>query len=412
MIILLKMIYIINLLAKPSVICHNSNMKINLINNNVCPHYAKCGACQLQHMSYRRQLAFKAKKVSSFLGSYGVINSIIGMRNPLNYRNKVQAAFAPIGKNGIVSGQYEASTHKIVPIDSCMIEDKTADEIIVYIRQMLTRFHIKPYNEITKQGTLRHVLVRRGFSTNQIMVVLVTAVPALSDRNNFLRDLLSAFPDITTVIQNINGDFTSMVLGEHSTVLYGKGYIEDVLCGYVFRISPKSFYQVNPLQTEKLYRKAIEYAQLSMDDVVLDAYCGIGTIGISASGQCKSVIGVEINKDAVRDAISNARRNNVNNAYFVCADAGEYIRESIDEGEYFNVVFMDPPRSGSDKKFLSSLISLKPQRIVYISCNPATLARDVEYLVRNKYSVSRIQPVDMFPYTEHVETIVLLTASC
>ena len=290
-----------------------------------------------------------------------------------------------------------------------MTEDQKADEIIGTIRGMMHQFKLTPYNEDTGRGFLRHVLVKRGFSSNQIMVVLVTGTPVFPSKNHFVAALREKHPEITTILMNVNPYQTSMVLGENEKVLYGDGTIEDILCGCVFRISAKSFYQINPVQTEILYQKAIAFAGLTGKETVIDAYCGIGTIGLVAAKDAGQVIGVEVNRDAVKDAIANAKRNGIKNAYFYHADAGRFMTEMAKEGQTAEVVMMDPPRAGSDLAFLSSLAALSPKRIVYISCNPETQERDLSYLVQHGYQVKAIQPVDMFPHTNHVETVVLLS---
>ena len=373
-----------------------------------CPYAKKCGGCQLQNMDYKRQLKFKQASVISLLGKFHRVNNIIGMENPYHYRNKVQAAFGLTRSGKIVSGVYQSSSHRIVNVDSCMTEDQTADEIIVAIRKMLPKFRILPYNEDSRKGFLRHVLVKRSFTTGQIMVVLVGATAIFPQKTKFTNALVSKFPEITTVVFNINPQKTSMVLGEREVVLYGNGYIEDNLCGLTFRISPKSFYQINAYQTETLYNTAIEYANLTENDIVLDAYCGTGTIGLVASKHAKQVIGVELNSDAVKDAKKNAKLNQITNTSFYNADAGEFMVALADAGEKIDVVFMDPPRAGSDKNFLKSLLKLSPKRVVYISCNPTTQKRDLFTLTKGGYKVRKIQPVDMFPHTSHVETVVLL----
>ena len=373
-----------------------------------CPLYRKCGGCQLQNMPYERQLHWKQAQVQKLLGSFCRVEPILGMEDPYHYRNKVQAAFGVDKRRRIISGVYQSSTHRIVPVDSCLTEDRKADEIIGTIRRLIKSFKIEPYEEMTGRGLLRHVLVKRGFSSNQVMVVLVTASPILPAKNRFVKALLREHPEIITVVQNVNGKFTSMVLGEQEKVLYGPGAIEDTLCGCVFRISAKSFYQINPVQTETLYGKAMEYAALTGKERVIDAYCGIGTIGLIASRNAGQVLGVEVNRDAVRDAIANAKRNQIKNAYFTCADAGEYMAEMAKAGETADVVLMDPPRAGSSEAFLSSLVKLHPKRVVYISCNPETQRRDLRYLTERGYRVSAIQPVDMFPHTNHIETVALL----
>lgn len=374
-----------------------------------CPLYRKCGGCQLQNMTYERQLRWKQAQAEKLLGGFCRVEPIIGMKNPYHYRNKVQAAFGLDRRKQVISGVYQSSTHRIVPVESCLTEDVKADEIMATIRGLLKSFKIEPYDEVSGRGLLRHVLVKRGFSSGQAMVVLVTASPILPAKNQFVKALLKAHPEIVTVVQNVNSRFTSMVLGEQEKVLYGPGVIEDTLCGCVFRISAKSFYQINPVQTEALYGKAMEYAALTGRETVIDAYCGIGTIGLVASRNAGQVLGVEINRDAVRDAIANAKRNQIKNAYFTCADAGEYMTEMAKEGETADVVFLDPPRAGSDEAFLSSIVRLSPKRVVYISCNPETQQRDLRYLTARGFRVRAIQPVDMFPHTNHIETAALLT---
>ncbi|MBR6619887.1 MAG: 23S rRNA (uracil(1939)-C(5))-methyltransferase RlmD [Clostridia bacterium] len=357
-------------------------------------------------MDYPRQLKFKQTKIEKLLGRYGRIGKIVGMDNPYHYRCKVQAAFGTTRGGKIISGVYQSSSHRIVNVDSCMIEDEKADEIIFTIRNLLPKFKLRPYNEDTGSGFLRHVLIRKGYNSGQILVVLVTASSVFPSKNNFVGALLKAHPEITTVVQNINSKHTNLVLGDINKVVFGNGYIEDSLCGCTFRISPQSFYQVNPAQTERLYSLAVEYADLTGKERVIDAYCGTGTIGIIASKAAGEVIGAELNAAAVRDAKANAMLNNAKNIRFICADAGQFMRDMAAEGEKADVVFMDPPRAGSDKRFLSSVVTLSPEKIVYISCNPETLERDLRYLTNNGYEVKKIRPVDMFPFTLHTECIV------
>ena len=374
-----------------------------------CKVWKKCGGCQFQGVPYTEQIKIKQKNMNKLLKKYGNVKPIIGMENPFYYRNKVNAVFDRDKKGNIICGTYEAGTHRVVPVEECMIEDKTSQEIIRAIRDMLKSFRIKTYDEDTGYGLLRHILVRRGFSTDEIMVVLVVASPIFPSKNNFVKALRKKFPQISTVVLNVNDKKTSMVLGERDIVLYGKGFIRDRLCGCTFRISPQSFYQVNPVQTELLYKTAIEYAGLGRKERVIDAYCGIGTIGLVAAGKAREVIGIELNKNAVRDAIVNARENKITNARFYQGDAGEFMEGMVSEGERADVVFMDPPRTGSTEKFLTSMVKLGPSRIVYISCGPDTLARDLEFLTKHGYVTRKIQPVDMFSFTEHCEVVCLLT---
>jgi len=418
----------------------------------VCPYAKKCGGCDYQGMPYEKQLKEKQAYVQKQVGSFCKVLPILGMDEPYHYRNKVHAVFdiekkrgsrpgargngkaangkQGNGKNGrlvakpapggIISGVYKAGTHEVINIDACQIEDELSSAIIRDIRGLLHSFKIKTYDEDTGYGLLRHVLVRRGFHSGEVMVVLVLGSPVLPSKNNFVKALRKLHPEISTVIINVNDKRTSMVLGDKESVIYGKGYIEDTLCGCTFRISPKSFYQVNPVQTELLYGKAIAYAALTGNETVVDAYCGTGTIGIIAAKSAKKVIGVELNRDAVRDAVKNAKCNNVKNIEFYNADAGQFMVEMAEyradvksgkksgDGEV-DVVFTDPPRAGSDETFLSSVVTLAPKRVVYVSCNPETLARDLLYLTKHGYRAQECQPVDMFPWTKHVETVVLLS---
>lgn len=379
------------------------------IETGSCPHRHACGGCQLQNMRYGEQLLHKQKKVISLLGGFCHVEDIIGMDDPLHYRNKVHAAFGLDKRRKLISGIYQPGSHAIVPVDKCMIEDALSDKIIVTIRKLLPEFKIQAYDERSGSGWLRHVLVRRGFATGQVMVVLVAVSPIFKLQKPFLSKLLQLHPEISTVILNINDRFGPVVLGRREKVLYGDGYIEDLLCGKRYRISPSSFYQINPIQTEKLYSTAVEYAALTGKETVLDAYCGIGTIGMTASDRAKQVIGVELNGGAVKDAIANARLNGIKNCWFTQGDAGKYMERMVKDGHRPDVVFMDPPRAGSDERFLSSLIKSAPRRVVYVSCNPETLARDLKILCAAGYQAQRLQPVDMFPFTNHVETVALLT---
>ncbi len=374
-----------------------------------CKVYKKCGGCRFLDVSYEEHLKHKEKQVKELCGKFGSFEPIIGMCNPYHYRHKVHAVFGEDRRHNIISGTYEEKTHKIVQVDNCLLENQDADRIILTIRKLLKSFKIKPYNEDTGFGLFRHVLIRCGRNTGEILVILVLASPILPSKNNFVKALLKEHPEITTVVLNVNNRGNSMVLGEKDYVLYGKGYIEDTLCGKTFRISPQSFYQVNPEQTEVLYNKAMEYAGLTGKEVVFDAYCGTGTIGLIASEHSKQVIGVELNKAAVADARLNAKRNAVKNITFYEKDAGQFMVQMAEERTTVDVVFMDPPRSGSDEAFLSSLVKLAPKRVVYVSCNPETLARDLEYLKKHGYSMKKGVAVDMFPWTGHVETVVLMS---
>lgn len=377
--------------------------------DGLCPVAKKCGGCDYQGMDYARQLKEKQKWAEKLIGPFCKVRPIEGAANPEHYRNKVHAVFHREKNGSVISGVYEAGSHRVVKVDACMIEDQKADEIIVSIRDLLKSFKIQPYNEDTGYGLLRHVLVRVGKHSGQIMVVLVLGSPILPSKNNFVKAIRKLHPEISTIVLNVNDKRTSMVLGEKETVLFGKGYIEDTLCDYVFRISSKSFYQINVPQTEKLYAKAIELAQLTGKERVIDAYCGIGTIGMIASSKAKEVIGVELNKDAVKDAVYNAKKNEVKNIRFYVNDAGKFMVDMAQAGEKADVVLMDPPRAGSTDEFMASVVKLNPKRVVYVSCNPETQARDLKYFTKHGYKAVECWPFDMFPYTNHVETVVLMS---
>lgn len=373
-----------------------------------CRVFGECGGCQLIDMPYEEQLLFKERETAKLLNPYVRLDGIIGMENPEHYRNKVSAAFTHDRQGMPLSGVYREGTHYIVPVEKCFLENGKADEIIASVRSLLPSFKIKTYNEDTGYGLLRHVLVRVGQTSGQIMVVLVLGSPVLPSKNNFVKALLKLHPDITTIVLNINDRKTSMVLGDKEQVIYGKGYIEDTLCGKIYRISSRSFYQVNSIQAERLYHTAVEMAKLTGTETVLDAYCGIGTIGMTAADRAGRVIGVELNRDAVRDAVANAKRNGIGNIEFYQKDAGEFMVQLAEQNVAIDTVFMDPPRAGSDEVFLKSLVTLGPKKVVYVSCNPQTLARDMEYLVKMGYRAVKGVGVDMFPFTLHVEMVTLL----
>lgn len=372
-----------------------------------CPYHKKCGGCEYSGIPYEEQLQKKEKRVAKLLREFGKVEPIVGMSYPYYYRNKVHAVYAQKKNGQVICGTYEKDSHRVVDIESCLLENKGSTAIIRDIRGLLRSFKIKPYNEDTGYGLLRHVLVRHAHATGEVMVVLVLASPVMPSKNNFVKALRKMHPEITTVVLNINGRNTSMVLGEQEKVLYGKGYIVDELMGMRFRISAKSFYQVNPIQTKHLYQGALDMAGLTGKERVLDAYCGTGTIGMIASRDAKEVTGVELNRDAVRDAITNAKTNQVKNICFVCQDATEYICKAAEKKENFDVVLMDPPRAGSTKEFIDSVIALAPERVVYVSCNPQTLARDLKWF-RRGYKVEKMRPYDMFPLTDHCEVVCSL----
>ena len=372
-----------------------------------CPYAKKCGGCSLQNLPYEEQLHLKQAKLIKLLGRFGRVEEIIGMDDPTHYRGKVQAAFK--SKSGkVISGVYQSSSRRIVEVEDCMLEDACAAPILATIRKLCGSMKIRPYDIESGQGFLRHVLIRRGFVSGEIMVVLVTAKSEFRSERSFVNELIRRHPEITTVVRNINPTDTALFLGSENQVLHGEGFITDRLCGLDFRISPRSFYQVNPVQTEVLYGKAREFAALTGSETVIDAYCGTGTIGLTMAAAAKEIVGVEVNRDAVADAVDNAKRNGITNATFHAADVGEFMEAMAAKGQTADVVVTDPPRAGCSGRFLHSLLKLAPRRVVYVSCNPETLARDLFTLTKGGYRVRRIQPVDMFPFTGHMECVVRL----
>ena len=373
----------------------------------------KCGGCPMLGLDYAEQLKQKEAAVRKLVGKYGPVAPIRGAENPCHYRNKVISTFAAGPGGKLVSGIYAAGTHKVLPVESCLLQDEVLDTVMQAVRAAASTCRYQPYNEDKGTGLLRHCLLRRGVVSGQVMVVLVTAQPVLPGAKNFVRALLAEAEKrhvpVTTVVQNYNPRRTSVVLGEEEKVLYGKGFILDTLCGKTYALSPRSFYQINHDQTEVLYGLAVEAARLTGKEVVLDAYCGIGTIGLTASGRVKQVVGVELNRDAVRDAIGNARHNDVKNARFFAADATQWITEAAAAGQRADVIFMDPPREGSTPQFIESVARMAPKRVVYVSCNPETMARDLALLTAKGYRAEGFTPVDLFPQTAHCETVCLLS---
>lgn len=375
--------------------------------NPKCNVYYQCGGCHLSHMSYEGQLDFKTRLVKKLYSEAGfeniTIHNCVGQDIPYFYRNKVQTPVQRKGKK-ILAGFYKEDSHEIIPYDTCYVQDALSNKIIKAVLAAMKENKIEPYNEDMQTGVVRHVLIRRA--KKETMLVLITRVNSFPGRNNFVQAIKKKCPEITTIVQNINPRHTNVILGEKENILYGKGFIIDDLCGINFKISPKSFYQINKEQCEKLYTKAIDLANLTGNEVILDAYCGIGTIGMIASKKAKQVYGVEIVNDAIKDAIMNAKNNNITNCRFYCADAQDFMRKYQDEP--MDCVFIDPPRKGCSEQFLQSLVKFKPKKIVYISCNPETQVRDVKFLLSKGYEFNDVYPFDMFPQTFHVETIVLL----
>ena len=374
-----------------------------------CPVNKRCGACEWLNVPYPIQLRRKQESIQELLGKYCPIEPIKGMAEPLHFRNKLISPYAPGKRGGVLYGMYQKGTHRIVPSKGCVVTDPESERIVEAIANLAPRLRISPYNEDSHEGILRHAVVRSSTATGEIMVTLVCTSLQFPNQRVFVQRLLEAYPRISTIVVNLNTRNTNAVMGTQEKVLHGRGYIEEEICGCRFRISSQSFLQTNHEQTQVLYDTAIEYAQLGKRDLVVDAYCGIGTIGIIAASRCMKVIGTEEKSRAVSDARVNARLNGVRNAEFVAQDAAKFMLNLAKEGRRIDVLFMDPPRAGATPEFLAAVGMLHPSRVVYISCNPKSLERDLVTLTGSGYKVKRICPVDMFPHTSHVETVVLLT---
>jgi len=363
----------------------------------------------INNLSYDKQIIQKQEYLQQLWKNREVL-PFLAMDNPCHYRYKVVTTFGyDKRKKEIVAGMYKPKTHfVVVKGDREIIEEQELLSVSKTVHQMMIKYKMMPYDEDRQQGFVRHILMRKGMHTKEILLVMVVSSLIFPGKNNFVKEMVKKHPNIKSIVLNENRRRTSIVLGEKEKVIYGSGYIYDSLCGSSFRVSSKSFYQVNPQQTEILYQRAIELAKLQGNETLLDAYCGIGTIGIIASKQVKKVIGVELNKEAINDAIYNSKLNKCTNIRFFNNDASVFIAELAKRNEKVDVVIMDPPRSGSNEQFLSALCTLKPKKVVYISCGPESQVRDVKYLLAKGYKVMSIQGVDMFPYTSHTEAIVLL----
>lgn len=374
-----------------------------------CSIEKKCGSCKYINTDYNEQLKIKTKYCQELLVKNGLnfykTEKICGMSYPYEYRNKVIVAF---NKN-YDFGFYEEDSHRIIPYQRCLLHEEISDLIIKKIQSLLKKYRVSIYDENRKRGLLRHVLIRRAVVTDQTMIVLICNENVFKGSKNFCNELIKSFPSIKTVVLNVNKRKTSIVLGHEEKVLYGKGFIVDELCGLKFKISPRSFYQINHEQCERLYNKALDLLELKNSDVVIDAYCGIGTIGMIAAKRVKEVLGVELNKDAIKDANNNAKMNKINNIRFINDDASKFMVKLAKNKQIVDCVIMDPPRSGSTKEFMDAIKIMNPKKVVYISCDPSTQVRDIKYFEKLGYKGNILYPFDMFPQTAHVESIVLLT---
>ncbi len=376
-----------------------------------CIYYYKCGGCQLQHMSYQAQLNMKKEQVVNLFHRKAkftntVIKDTVGMEDPWRYRNKSQIPVGLSKDQQPIMGFYRQRSHDIIDMESCLIQDQQHQQVMNDLKQLISELNISVYNEKTKKGLLRHLVVRTGHYTNQLMIILVANGEAFKQAESLVDALVRKYPNVTSIKQNINDAHSNVIMGPQSITLYGEEEIEDQLSEVTFNISDQSFYQINSHQTEKLYQQALDYAQLTGDEIVLDTYCGIGTIAIYMAENARHVYGVEVVPSAINDANQNATKNQLENTTFVCGKAEEVILKWKAEGIRPDVVMVDPPRKGCDETFLETILELNPKRIVYISCNPSTQQRDA-HILNHQYDLKEITPVDMFPQTTHIETVAL-----
>ena len=379
-----------------------------------CDVFYKCGGCQLQHMSYEMQLEMKRNQVENVMEKVAHLNHVpvhpvLGMEDPWRYRNKIQI---PVGEQDgeLITGFYQQRSHRIIDdMDTCVIQNELGDRMVEATRRIATDLGIEAYDEKTHRGVLRHIIVRTAFGTNDTMIILVTRTEKLPKQDELIKQLTETYPAIKSIIHNINNKKTNVILGKKSRTLFGEDYIYDSIGDLKFKISPRSFYQVNPTQTKVLYEKALEYANVGADDVVIDAYCGIGTISLFLAQKSKKVYGVEIVPEAIDDAKTNAKLNGITNAEFVVGEAEKVMPWWTAQGLRPDVIVVDPPRKGCAPEFLEAMIEMEPKRIVYVSCNPSTLARDLRILEDGGYRTIEVQPVDMFPNTPHVELVALMS---
>ncbi|MBM7704260.1 23S rRNA (uracil(1939)-C(5))-methyltransferase RlmD [Metabacillus iocasae] len=377
-----------------------------------CPVYQQCGGCQLQHMNYEGQLLFKQKQMKEVMARIGqltdvLVHPVLGMEDPWRYRNKAQVPVAE-REGGLVAGFYQQRSHDIIDMNECLIQQSENDKVVQKVKGILEKHGVRAYDEAKHRGAVRHIMARYGLVTGEIMVVIVTRTAELPHKNQLIEEITEAIPAVKSIVHNINSKKTNVILGDETKVIWGEEYIYDYIGDVKFAISAKSFYQVNPEQTKVLYDKALEYANLTGEETVIDAYCGIGTISLFLAQQAKKVYGVEIVPEAIEDAKRNAVLNHIENAEFAVGEAEVVIPNWYKEGITADVMVVDPPRKGCDEALLNTIIEMKPKRVVYVSCGPATLARDLKVLEEGGYQTVEIQPVDMFPHTTHCEAVAKL----
>ena len=377
-----------------------------------CTTYKRCGGCNLRHIKYEETLKIKQNAVQSLvdktLATKVQVKETIGMEQPYHYRNKAQYPVGLSKEGKPVIGVFANRTHEIIPIENCLIQDKQTEKIAKYILKYIEENNISIYNETTQKGLIRHIVTKIGKKTNEIMCIIVINGKKIPNEEKLVKSLIQKFPNIKTIVKNINTKNTNVIMGKENVTLYGTGYIKDILGDLTFKISPLSFYQINPIQTEKLYSLAVESAKINKNDIVFDLYCGIGTISLFMAKYAKKVYGIEIVDQAIQDAIENAKINKIENAEFIAGDVENILDKLINNKKIIpNIIMIDPPRKGIDKTSIKNILKIHPEKIVYISCNPATLVRDLKDLEKT-YKINSIQPLDMFPYSKHVEVCALL----
>jgi len=377
-----------------------------------CSTYKRCGGCNLRHINYAKTLELKKNTVQNLvnktLKEKIEVKNTIGMENPFNYRNKAQYPVGLDKQGNPVIGVFANRTHEVIEIKECMIQNKESEKIAKHICEFAKENNISVYNEETRKGLLRHIVIKVGIKTNEIMCVLVLNGREINNEEKLVKELIEKFPNIKTIVKNINTQNTNVILGKENINIYGEGYIYDKLGDYTFKISPLSFYQINPIQTEKLYNLALEKAELTGKEILFDLYCGIGTIGIFIANKAKEVYGIEIVEQAIEDAKENCKINNITNAKYYAGDTEKLLTDLIEKQNIIpDVVVVDPPRKGLDRTTIENIKNIKAKKVIYISCNPATLVRDLAYL-EDKYEIKEIQPVDMFPFTSHVECVAVM----
>lgn len=379
--------------------------------NNGCPYQKECGGCQFQHINYEYETKLKKDFLNDLFKPFHLANEIKinPMYDPLHYRNKCQMTYKLSKTKKVVCGFYEEYSHNLVTVTDCPLQSSKANQIIKELNKVLTKHKIMPYDEKTRKGTIRHVYVRYGFNSKEAMLVIVTNGEMFPGRNNVIKDLPKEELGIKTIVQNYNARDTSVVLGDKEKILYGPGFIYEMVGNYKFKISSKSFFQINTIGMKKLYDIALKNAEITKNDIVIDAYCGVGTISIFASKYAKKVIGVELNRQAITDAKINAKINNITNIDFLADDATNFMTHLAKDRVHIDVVIMDPPRDGSTKQFIDAIGHLQPRKVVYVSCDPRTLKRDLYQFFENDYVLKSIEAVDMFPRTPHVECVALLS---